>query len=122
MRGGGGEGAGNSGLKVDTGCGMTIITIRIAGLIENLGRDNGIKEPYRRLYGYSHFEHDTAGRTHRLIVIWTCYLEIISLLLSLSVFDRLTSADMRPSCSHGEKKLLGETSYTCFRLCLHDTG
>ena len=61
---------------------------------------------------YSHFEHDTASITHRLIVIWTCYLEIISLLLSLSVFDRLTSADMRPSCSHGEKKLLGETSYT----------
>lgn len=36
-----------SGLKVYTGCGMLKITIRITGLSEGFGRDDGMKEPYQ---------------------------------------------------------------------------
>ena len=36
----------DSGLKECTGCGMPKITLEITGLGENLGRDDGIKEPY----------------------------------------------------------------------------
>lgn len=40
------------------------------------------------------------------------YLDIISLLLSLSVFDRLTSADITPSCSEENATLYQLDSWT----------